>query len=157
MSQFVVDSSNAFVKSSNAIVGLIAIEFQDAFHLDFEQTQYIFAFHLTHEILLVRFQARIDVCHYSIHVGTLFEALILIDALFDEDAFKRCKEQRFKEFVALNFPFLTKQILSAIHTIAKHIAHAKEMRFLILDNTAVRRNAHFTIRERIQSINSLVA
>ena len=83
--QVAVDACNLVVDAGNELVGFVFVEFQDALHLDFQQSQNIIFSHLAHHLRIVGRQSLVDMLTNSIHVGRLFEFLVLINALLDED------------------------------------------------------------------------
>ena len=85
-SQLITDARHEFV-------GLILIIFEDALHLDFQQTENIVARHFAYKRGLVFGQFAVDESYHRILVGRLFKSLLLIDTLFDEDTFQTGEEQ----------------------------------------------------------------
>ena len=96
--QVLVDARHLVLHARNHFVSLLLVELQDAPHFYFHEAQDVIARHLAVEILLERFEARIDVCHGGIHVACLFKLAVLVDALLDEDAFERGEVQALHEF-----------------------------------------------------------
>ena len=71
--------------ASHQLVGLLLVELQDALHLDFQESQDVVFGHLAHQLRIVRCQSVVDMLADGIDGRCLFEFLILIDALLDED------------------------------------------------------------------------
>ena len=69
-------------------VSLVFVEFQYALHFYLQQSQYILFGHLSHHLRVIGCQSVVDMCAYSIHIGGLFEFLVLVDTFFYEDAFQ---------------------------------------------------------------------
>ena len=63
----------------------------------------------------------------------------------------------FEKFVTTYFQFALDEILSEIHTLAKHITDSEELWHAVINDAAVGRYAYLTISESIERIDSLVA
>ena len=64
--------------------------------------------------------------------------------------------QALHQFSPADFQFALEQLLGVVHGASEHVAHRKETRFVVVNNTAVGRDAHFAIRESIEGIDGLV-
>ena len=73
----------------------------------------------------------------GIDIGCLFEFLVFINALLDEDALERLEMQLFEQLPLTDFQLLTNQVLGAVDRVAQYIAHGEELRLVILDDAAV--------------------
>ena len=102
------------VKCFDAVVLLVGIELEDASHADFPKFHDVVARNGTVELRFPRLDTLVDVSDSSVHVLGLLELFILIDAVFDEDFFKRSEELSLLCFVELNEKFLTKHLLSVV-------------------------------------------
>ena len=138
-------------------ISLVLVELQDASHLDLHQLQDVVSGHLTHKLLIERLQTGIHILNRHIHVLGILKFLRLIDAFLNEDFLQRTEMQLFQEFTLANLQFPFDKILRVIDTLAQHITHSEELRHTVVDDTAVGRDADFTIREGIEGINRLVA
>ena len=103
VSQVVLYLSKFCLNLHQQFVCLILIIFKDSLHLDFQQLEDILPGYLAmegifhhalaiyfggEELVLERLQLGIDECHYLVLVLALLELALLVDALFDEDAFQ---------------------------------------------------------------------
>ena len=79
------------------LVGLVLVELQYALHLYLHKTQYVVAGNVANEVFGKRRQLLVDERNRHVHVGGVFKSALLVDALFDEDALKRRKEQLFEQ------------------------------------------------------------
>ena len=125
-------------QTCHQLVGFVLIELQDTLHLDFEQFQDVVLRHLTYQSGIVGCQTFVDMLTDGIDGGCLFEFLVFIDALLDEDLLQRLEVELFQELVLADLKFLTDEVLRAVHTVAQHITDGEELRFVILDHTTVR-------------------
>ena len=91
--QVSINACNLVFHACNELIGLVLVEFQDAGHLDVHQSEDVVLRHFAHKLRIVWRQSLVDVLASGIHVWRLFEALVLIDAFLDEDAFQRGKMQ----------------------------------------------------------------
>ena len=157
VSEFVVDVGNALVESGDVIISLVDVELQDSAHLDFEQAENVVARDVAHKLRLEWVETLVDVIHGSVEVLRLFVATILIDALLDEDFFERGVKQRFESVGTLILQIRFQDLLGAVHAVAQQFAHVEELRLLVLNHTAARRNAGFAVAERVERVDSLVA
>ena len=101
--QVVLDFGKFCLDFHQQFISLILIIFKDSLHLDFQQLEDIIPGYLAmegifhhalaiyfggEELVLERLQLGIDECHYLVLVLALLELALLVDALFDEDAFQ---------------------------------------------------------------------
>ena len=103
-----------------------------------------------------RCETLVDVLTSRIHIFSVLELTVLIDSLFYEYLFKRSEVQALHQFSPTDFQFALEQLFGVVHGASEHVAHCQETRFVVVDNTAVGRDAHFAIRESIEGIDSLV-
>ena len=143
--------------AGHQLVGLLLIELQDALHLDFQQAQDIVLSYLTYQLWIERRESVVDMLANLIYVGRLLEFLVLIDTLFDEYLFQRAEMILLQQFVLANLQLLANQVLGAFGRMYQHVAYGEELRFLVLDDTAVGRDVDFTVGEGIKRIDSLIA
>ena len=90
--ELVVDVGKALVEHGDVVVGFVAVELDNALHLDFHQAQDVVAGYGAVELWLEGLQALVDVSNGGVLVLGLLVATILIDALLDEDFLERGKE-----------------------------------------------------------------
>ena len=64
--------------------------------------------------------------------------------------------QAFEQFSLADFQFLAEKSEGIVCRFLQYIAHGEEVRFLLVDDTAVRRDAYLTVGERIERIQCLV-
>ena len=83
--QVAVDLLDLSLQARHEFVGLVLIKLQDALHLDFKQFQDVILRHLAHQRGVVGCQALVDMLADFIDIGGLFEFLVLVDTLLDED------------------------------------------------------------------------
>ena len=114
--KFVVDVGESLVEHSDVVVGLVAVELDDALHLDFHESQHVVACNLTVELRLERVESLVDVLNSGVFVLGLLVATILVDALLDEDFLERSKEERLHGFETLNLEFASQNLLSVVDT-----------------------------------------
>ena len=101
--QVVLDFGKFCLDLHQQFISLILIIFKDALHLDFQQLENVIPGYLAmegifhhalaihfggEELVFERLQFGIDECHYLVLVLALLELALLVDALFDEDAFQ---------------------------------------------------------------------
>ena len=137
-------------------VGLVLVELKDASHLDFHESEDVVLSHFAHELRIERSESFIDVFAGSIHRLGVFELASLIYAFFDENLFERSEVERFKQFVAANFQFLADEVFGVVDRQAQHVAHSEELRHLVVDDAAVRRDAYFAVCEGVERVDCLV-
>ena len=154
--QVAVDFRHLILHAGDGLVGFVLIEFGDALHLDFQQPEDILLRHLAHELRIERGQPLVDILAEFIRAVGVLERLALIDAFLDEDAFERCKVQRLHQLAATDEQFLAQQLLGVIDRAAQHLGNGEETRLVLIDNTAVGRDADFAVRTGIQGIDGLV-
>ena len=65
--------------------------------------------------------------------------------------------QLFQEFTTTDFQFSLDKVFRVIDTLTQHITYGEELRHTVVNDTAIGRDADFTIREGIEGINRLVA
>ena len=140
----------------NELIGLVFVELQDALHFDFHEPQNVIARHFANEFGLKRREFLVDKSNGLIHRVGRFEFLFFIDALLDENAFQTGEKELLEQFATPNLKLLAQQAHGAVHTVAQHIAHREETRFIIFNHTAVGRNINLAIAEGIERIDSLV-
>ena len=83
--QVAVDLLDLSLQARHEFIGLVLIELQDALHLDFKQFQDVILRHLAHQRGVVWCQALVDMLADLIDIRCLFEFLVLVDTLLDED------------------------------------------------------------------------
>ena len=140
----------------NELIGLVLVELQDALHFDFHQPQNVIARHFANEFGLKRREFFVDKSNGLIHRVGRFEFLFFIDALLNKDSFQAGKEQLLEQFSTSNLQFLAQQAHSTVHTVAQHIAHREETRFVVFNHTAVGRNINLAIAEGIERIDGFI-
>ena len=94
---------------------------------------------------------------HLVYVGCLLELLVLIDTLLDENLFQRLEVQLLQQLVLAYLQFLTDEVLGTLGTVYQQVAHGKELRFVVLDDAAVRRDANLAVGKGIERIERLVA
>ena len=52
--------------------------------------------------------------------------------------------------------FLTQKVQRVVGAMAQHIADGEELRFIVFDDTAVRRDAHLAVGEGIEGVDGFV-
>ena len=154
--QVAVDASNLFVDAGNQLVGLVLVEFQDALHLDFEQSQDVVLGHLAHHLRVVRRQAVVNMFAHRVDVRCLLKFPVFIDALLDEDLLQRAEVQLLQQFVAFDLQFLSDEAHGAVHRVAQHVAHGEELRLVVLNHAAVGRDVHLAVGKRVERVDGLV-
>ena len=154
--QVAIDLIYLCFQASHQFVGLVLIELQDALHLDFQQFEYVVLRHLTDHLGVVGRQALVDMLADGIDRWSLFEFLVFIDALLDEDLLQRLEMQLLQEFTLADLEFLTDQVLRTVCRVTQHIADSQELRLIVLDHAAVGRDTDLTIGEGIEGVDGLV-
>ena len=139
----------------NKLVRLILVELQDTRHLYLHKLEDIFLSHFAYKLRIERCQPFVDMFACGIHILSLFELLVLVDTLFDEDFLQRSEMQGFQRFVALDVQFLTKQRKCIVYRLTEYHTDRKEMRLLVVDDTTVGRNIHLTVGKGIQASSVL--
>ena len=71
--------------ASHQFFCLVLVELQDTLHLDFEQFQDVVLRDLAYHLRIERCQSLVDMLADAVDVRCLFELLVLIDTLLDED------------------------------------------------------------------------
>ena len=137
-------------------VSLVFGEFQYALHLYLHEAQDIVFGHLPHKLRIERCEAFVDMLTCSIHGSRILVFLVLIYAFLYKYLLKRTEEELLKEFLATNLQFALEQGHSLVGAALEHITNGEELRFLVFDDAAVRRNAYLTIGEGIEGIEGLV-
>ena len=89
-------------------------------------------------------------------VCSFFEGLVLVDALFDEDALERSPEVLLFLLAEEDFQFLAEEILRALNAVAQELADSREEWLLFVDDAAVGRDADFAVGEGIECVNGFV-
>ncbi len=84
--EVVLDALNLRLDLNHELVGFRFVVFQDALHLDFEQTEVVVLGDVADELRLERCELRVEEAQNGLLVGCLLEVLLLIHALLDEDA-----------------------------------------------------------------------
>ena len=138
------------------LVGLVFIKLQDALHLYLHEAKDIVACHLTNKVFLKGRKFLVDKGYGGIHIGSIFKAALFVDALFNEDALERCKEQLLKQFGTTYVQFFAQQAHGAVNAVAQHVAHREEAWFIVFNNTAVGREVYLAIREGVKGVDGLV-
>ena len=156
MSQMIVYFFDIRFQLGNKLVCLILVELQDTRHLYLHKLEDIFLSHFAYKLRIERCQPFVDMFACGIHVLSLFELLVLVDTLFDEDFLQRSEMQGLQRFVALDVQFLTKQRKCIVYRLTEYRTDRKEMRLLVVDDAAVGRNIHLTVGKGIQGIECLV-
>ena len=64
--------------------------------------------------------------------------------------------QLLQQLVAANLQFLSDEAHGAVYRVAQHVAHSKELRFVVLDDTAVGRDIHLAVGKGIERVDGLV-
>ena len=93
--QVAVNALNLGLHLGDEFIGLILVKLQDARHLDFKQTENVVLRHLTNQLGIERREALINMLASGVNRLSIFKGLIFINALFNEDAFERCKMKTF--------------------------------------------------------------
>ena len=151
-----VDAFHFSVHACNEFVRLVLIKLQDTRHLDFEQAKNIVLCNLTNHLWVEGCEALVNMFTRSVNRFCVFKSLVLINALLDKNTFERSKMQAFKELATADFKFALEEVLRIVHRRFEHIAHADKSGRLVVNHTAVRRNANLTIREGIEGVDSFV-
>ena len=156
MGKVVVDILKFGLDLGHQLVGLVLVKLKNALHLYLHQSEDVVACHLTHKVLGEGCQLLVDKRHSHIHVGGVFEAALLIDALLYEDALQRSEEQLLKQLATTDLQLLAQEAHGAVYVVTQHIAHRQEARFVVLDDAAVGRQVNLTVGEGIEGVNGLV-
>ena len=156
MVEVVFNLSHLSFDARNELVGLVFVELQDALHFDFHEPQNIIARHFANEFGLKRREFFVDKSNGLIHRVGRFEFLFFIDALLNKDAFQTGEKELLEQFATPNLQFLAQQTHGAVHTVAQHIAHREETRFVVFNHTAVGRNINLAIAESIERIDGFI-
>ena len=147
---------NLCLQTGHQLFGLVLVEFQDALHLDFQQFEDVVLGHFTDKRGVVGRQSLVDMLADLVHVGGLFEFLVLIDAFLDEDLLQRLEVQLFQELTFADFELLTNEVLRTVYAVAKHIADSQELRLVVLNHAAVGRYADLAVCKGIEGVDGLV-
>ena len=91
-----------------------------------------------------------------VHRTALFKLLVFIDAIFDKYLFERSEVQNLLCLAFLYEQLLMQQGLGVLDADAQQVAHAHEVRLVVVDDTAVGRDAHLAVGEGIEGIDGLV-
>ena len=143
--EVVVNGFNLSLDTGNQFISLVLIEFKDALHLYFQESQDVVSGNLADKVLLERRQSVVNMCDDSIHVFGILELLILVDAFFDEDSLQGREEQLFHQLAPADVQFLAQQSHRVVYIMAEHITDGEEARLIILDDTAVGRNVDLAV------------
>ena len=131
--------------ASHQLICLVLVEFQDALHLDLQQFEDILFGDLTDHLRIIRCQSLVDMFTDGIDSRCLFEFLILIDTLLDEDFLQGIEMQLLQEFILSDLQFLSDEAFGTIHPMAQHVGYSQELWLVIFDDAAVRRNVDLTV------------
>ena len=137
VAQVGVNAGYLVLDAGDELVGFVLVEFKDAGHLDFHQSEDVVFRYLADELRVVGSQAFVDVGAGGVHVGGLFEGFVFIDALFDEDAFERGEVEALREFATADEEFAPEEFARVVDRVAEHVAHAEKARVLVVDDAAV--------------------
>ena len=151
-----VDAFDLSLDLRHELVGLVLIIFQDALHLDLEQSQVVVAGDVAQQLLFIGCELLVEEFHHGILVGSLLEAALLVHALFDEDALQRGEEELFLQLTLADEQLLAQQAHGAVGAVAQHVADGEEARFVVLDDAAVGRDIDLAVREGIEGVDGLV-
>ena len=94
--------------------------------------------------------------HHSLHVLSLLEFGVFVDAFLDEDAFQRGEVKLLVHLAEFNLQLAAQQLAGAVGAVAQDCAHVQELRFVVLDHAAVGRDRHLAVGERIERVHGLV-
>ena len=64
--------------------------------------------------------------------------------------------QLFEELPLAYLQLLTYEGHRVVHRLAEHMAHAQEVGLVVIDDTAVGRDAYLTVREGVERVECLV-
>ena len=154
--QFLVDVGNFLLDAQHCLLCLLLIELQYALHLYLEQAQDVFLGHLAHHLRIERSEPFVDVLADGIDVGRILKLLVLVYALLDEYCLERHEVQMLQQFALPDLEFLAQQVLGVLHVISQHFAYGGELRFVVLDDTAVWRDIYLAVGECVERIKCLV-
>ena len=101
--QILIDIGDFSFNTGNEFFVLIFAELGNALHFDFKQAQDILLAHLTDELRIERGETLVNILAELIRGVGILKGLAFVDALFDEDAFQRGKEELFFQFVFADF------------------------------------------------------
>ena len=152
--EVVLDLLNVPFQRSNALVGLEAVELRYALDADFCEACHILVRHFTQQMLDVRFQAFVNGRENLLPRFAFLD--VAVNAVLNEDFFKRSEVPRLLEFSKLNFELALEQVACAVGTDPEDVRDAHEDWLVFEDNAAVGRQTHFAICERIKRIQHLV-
>ena len=155
--QLVVDVGESLVEHSDVVVGLVAVELDDALHLDFHEAQDVVARDFAVELRLEWLESLVDVLNSGVLVLGLLVATILVDALLDEDFLERSKEERLHGLQSLNLEFALENILGVVNAELEQVGCREELWLLVLDDANIGRNACFAVAESVECVDGLVA
>ena len=145
-----------FLDTRQQFVGLVLAVFQDALHLDFEQTQQVVACDAAHQLLLEWSKLLVEELHHGVLVGSLLKAGLLVHAFLDEDALERDEEQLLEQLVAAYLQLHPQQVFGVLDRVGQHVADGEEAGFVVLDYAAVGRNVGLAVGEGIERVDGLV-
>ena len=135
--QLLVNLLNLRLDAGNEFIGLVLGELGNALHLDFEQAQDIVLGYLADHLRIERREPLIDVFAEFVGAVGVLKRPSFINALFDENLLQRGEMHLLHQFVPANFEFLTQEGQCAVHGMAEHVGYREELRFVVLDDTAV--------------------
>ena len=156
MRQMVVNFGDVLFHPGDEFVRLVRVEFQDTSHFDFHQFENILFGHFTDKLRIIGCQTFVDMCAGCVHIFGLLEFFVLIDTFFDKYLLERREVQCFQYFTFLDFQFLFQQVHRVVCRLFQDFTDSEEVRFAIVDNTAVGRDAHFAIGESIEGVYRFV-
>ena len=152
-----VNIFNFFFDACNEFIGLVLVELQYALHLYFHEPQDVFFGYLANHLRIVWCEPVVDMFADGVHVGRVFEFLVFVDALLDEDFLQRVEMQLFQEFSLPDFQFTAQKSHRAVDRVAEHVGNRQELRLVVLDDTAVGGDVYLAIGECIECVDGLVA
>ena len=94
--------------------------------------------------------------HGRVHVRRLFELLILIDALLDEDPLERGVEEFLAQFAAFDLQLCAQQPERLLGGVSQHLADGHESRLVVLDHAAIHVHALLAVGEGVERVDRLV-
>ena len=130
---------------SHQLISLILIEFKNTLHLYLHESENIIFRHLSDHLRIEWCESFIDMLTCSIHIRSVLKAFVFVYSLFDKYLFERCKVQLFQKFPFAYLKFLLYKSFRAVNGMAQHIAHRKELRFVIFYNATIRRDVHLAV------------
>ena len=156
VAQFLVNLRHLFLDTRDELVGLVLVELEDACHLYLHEAEDVIAGDLADKVFLEGFQTRVNVCHGGIHVLCLLKLLVLIDALFNEDAFQAGKMEALHQLAPADETFLAQEGQCVVHVASEHLAHRKEAGLVVVNDAAVGADAHLAVGAGIEGVDGLV-